>query len=107
MNHALELITKVVLGGFACYRAAQFVVYDDTPFELMFKLRLWAGVYDLGENGLPKTRLGKLLSCPHCVGLWIALVTAVTLFWSQPQAIPLAWWAIAGVQSYMEQRNHA
>lgn len=95
-----------VLLVLACYRAARFVVFDDGPFNLMMRIRVWLGVYDLGENGRPRRMLGEMFACPHCIGLWIALFMAIGLCWFMPcPAAAVAWWAIAGGQSFLEARS--
>lgn len=103
LGSLLNVLVLVVLAGFACYRIAQFIVYDDAPFQVMFKIRVWAGRYDLGENGQSRTQLGKLLSCPHCVGVWVAFGLALLLFWRLPAVFLLTWWAISGLQSWLER----
>ncbi len=97
-------LVSFLLASFACFRLAQFVVYDDAPGGLMLRLRIRAGVYDYGDNGEPQSRLARLLSCPHCVGLWIALGLAICLFWQRLFVLLPAWWAIAGLQSFLERR---
>ena len=96
---------KFVLGILACYRLSQMVVYDEGPFRLFDRLRVWAGCYDYGENGQPKSGWGRLLNCPYCVGLWfsipLAFVIAERIAWD----IIVLWLAIAGAQSFLESAS--
>lgn len=82
-----------------CYRLTSLIVYDEGPFSLFKRLRTAAGVYDLSVTGQPKTGLGRLLACPYCVGVYIALGLAFVpglSLWG-----PLWWFAIAGGQAFL------
>lgn len=87
------LLAKLAL---ATYRLARLIAVDEGPFSIFHRLRYWAGAYDLGENGAPVSALGRLLSCPHCVGVYVA----VALWLGGP-----GWWvdvlAVAGLQSWL------
>lgn len=85
----------------AVYRVAQLLVYDDGPFNLIFKFRVKVGVYDLDQGGEPKTGLGKLFACPYCMGLWLAIPAALVASGSINSFIIL-WLAIAGGQTFLE-----
>jgi hypothetical protein len=99
----LKMLAKLIVAGFACYRLAQLVVYDDGPFRLFDKLRIVAGCYDYGEDGQPQSELGRLLSCPYCVGIWIALPLALVPPCQTVIEFVVAWFAIAGLQALLEQ----
>ena len=95
-----------VLMTFATYRVTQLLVYDDGPFDLIFKARAKMGVYDLAENGEPKTSLAKLLACPYCAGFWVAIPAAMTIS-SNVSSFIILWLAIAGGQTFLEAINGA
>ncbi len=59
---------QFVVAVLATWRVAHFVAREDGPFDLIVRLRARAG------DGA----LGRLMDCPHCLGLWIAM--------------PFAWW---------------
>lgn len=102
----LEITFRFLLAVLACYRLTGMIVYDDGPAGIFARLREWAGVYDLGENLQPRTGMGRFFECPHCMGVWVALVVTVGVFWERPlYELPLFWLAIAGLQSYIEGRN--
>lgn len=101
MNEWLLLALAIL----ACYRLARFAVYEDGPFDFMLNIRIWAGRYDYGANGEPQGALGKLVECPYCVGMWIALALAAASFWQRPLWIPLMWLGIAGGQAFLEGRS--
>ena len=101
MNDWLLLALAIL----ACYRLAQFAVYEEGPFGFMQRIRIWAGVHEYGENGEPKRSLGRLLACPYCVGMWVALALAIILYWQQAWLLPLYWFGIAGGQSFLEGRS--
>jgi len=89
------LLTLVV------YRASQLLVYDDGPFDLIFRFRARVGVYTLDQNGEPTSAVGKLFACPYCVGFWLAALAALTVAGSGKSFIIL-WLAIAGGQTFLE-----
>jgi len=92
----------LALAVLATFRLAQFVVYDEGPWSFMFRLRQRGGAYEYGESGEPVTRLGRLLNCPYCSGMWIAGAVAGGLYWQRPLWIPLVWLAIAGGQAFLQ-----
>ena len=101
---ALNLI-RLILAILACYRMTGFVVYDNGPWNVFFNLRLKAGVFDTNDRGEPNTNLGKLLSCPYCTGVWVAIVAGImVLFPTWPGDILLLWLGIAGGQAALEGR---
>lgn len=100
MNDWLLLALAIL----ACFRLAQFAVYEEGPLGFMQRIRSWAGVYEYGENGEPKSSLGRLFACPYCVGMWVALALAITLFWQRPLLL-LFWLGIAGGQAFLEGRS--
>lgn len=83
---------------------AQLLVYDDGPFDVIFKLRAAVGTYDLNAAGERQTVLGKLFSCPYCVGFWIAAPLAATLA-TTIISFFLWWLAIAGGQAFLESQS--
>ena len=48
------------LAALAVYRLSQLIAYDEGPGDLLQSFRIWAGCYDRGEDGRPKTSLGRL-----------------------------------------------
>lgn len=66
-------VLTFVLVSLAVYRCATMVALEYGPFDIFARLR--------GENpndphanfGRRKNVLQKLLSCPHCLGVWFAL----------------------------------
>ena len=90
----------LILSILATYRIAEFIVYDDAPFGLMDRVRLY-----LGRKAGASSKYGvwwslaELIHCPYCMGLWISLVVAIIFF---PDYFLLYWLAIAGGQSLTE-----
>jgi hypothetical protein len=91
---------KLVLLSLACYRLAQLFVYDEGPFGVFQQLRLSIGGYDYNEQGQARTSLGRLITCPYCLGMWIALFMAVSAY-GWPEFI-IYWLAIAGLQAFLQ-----
>lgn len=82
----------------ATYRIARLFAIDEGPFSAFSKLRYVLGAYDLGESGRPESTWGRMISCPHCMGLYAAAFVLVL----PKQA---GWFvdllAIAGLQSWL------
>jgi hypothetical protein len=90
-----------ILLTFVCYRLAQLFALDEGPFSVFHKLRVVTGAYDYDDSGRAKTGLGRAMTCPYCLGIWIALLLslhAIGIHWSI-----LVWWlAIAGGQAFLQ-----
>ena len=96
----LEPVSLFVLLALATYRLARLIAIDDGPADVLLKLRSLWGAYDYGENGQAKTSLGRGLTCPHCVGFWIAGLIAISAY-GWPEFI-VYWLALAGAQSFLQ-----
>jgi len=98
-------LLRWVLAALATWRLAQFIVYDDGPFDLMFTIRRWCRRYEIGQDGMSVSGVGRMLECEHCVGKWTALVALFLVLrptlWGD---ILLGWWALAGIQSIIEAK---
>lgn len=92
----LDSFLLLVVSAFAVYRIAELLAID----EIVLPVRERLGVYDLGENGKPKTFIGKLLECPYCLGIWLAFPCALWL--DHTLTMPLTWFAIAGGQAFLQ-----
>jgi hypothetical protein len=92
-----------LFAALAVYRLSQLVVYDDGPWDVLLRFRTWRGVYDFHESGESGN---KFLSCPFCVGVWIAgALLIVVLTETMVGDLFLAWWGLAGAQALLEGRN--
>lgn len=95
----IDLFTWLILSALAAFRLSELVVIDDGPFYVFFHLRGWA-------NRQPLTRLrgalADVLSCVHCVGLWMAVLTGL-FYYSHNDILHgiLFVLAIAGMQSIL------
>lgn len=91
---------RFILAAFATYRLVDYLVIDDGPFGLHRWLRAKLGVYDLDAEGKAKTVLGRAMGCAHCVGLGVALITALMALSPHPVCdILLTLFGLAGIQS--------
>ncbi len=90
---------NLVLRSLVCYRLARLVAIDEGPFRIFYWVRVWAGAYDYDLQGQAETTLGRGISCPFCIGLWLAfplaLYTDLSLWW-------VKWLAIAGFQAFLQ-----
>lgn len=74
MNQAIRLL----LAALGAHRATQFITLDDGPGDVMLDIREKLGVYDLGDDGHPKSGIGRFFNCYHCVGKWVSIPLALT-----------------------------
>jgi len=95
---------NLVLLSLVCYRLARLIAIDEGPFEIFHLLRTISGAYDYGKNGKAITSLGRGISCPFCIGLWVALPLA---FYANLSSWWLWWLAIAGLQSFLQGVSNA
>lgn len=93
-------MTLFILLSLLVYRLARLIAIDDGPFDVILKFRAALGAYDYGPNGLAKTSLGRGITCPYCVGVWLALFVAIAAYpW--PEML-VYWLALAGAQSFLQ-----
>lgn len=92
---------KFALAALAVFRLAELVAIDDGPFDIFLRLRTLAGSYDRDETGRAKSNLGRLLACPWCVGMWLAILPALWLADLTWDTV-VTWLALAGAQALME-----
>lgn len=62
-------IFQFILAALACYRVTVLIARDAGPWNIFIRLR-------------KMTRLSKLLSCPFCVSIWVALAIEIAFYFS-------------------------
>ncbi len=89
-----------ILLALLVYRLARLIAIDDGPLDVILEFRNTLGAYDYGPNGLAKNSLGRGITCPHCVGMWLALFVAIAAYpWPE---VLVYWLALAGAQSFLQ-----
>ncbi len=83
------LVEQAVLIGAAAWRLTALVSYERGPFDIFLKLRGLLG-FQHGDNGVPTAWpsgvIQEMISCPWCLGLWMA--GAMYGLWQlEPQAV--------------------
>lgn len=81
-----------VVSVLATWRITALVAYESGPFRSLEALR----------RLLVVIRLGRLVSCFHCLGFWLAALVALIVFRWEPSVI-LLWLALAGAVSIIER----
>lgn len=120
MTDALAVLIAVVVAALAGYRLARLVAVDSITESLRVRLSEWAyrtpeppeeppGKLTRGMRG--RRYIYELLSCVHCVGVWITIPLSLVL---SCQLIDASWIvhlaiavAAAGLESYMASRAEA
>lgn len=80
------------LSVLATWRITALVAYESGPFRSLEALR----------RLLVVIRLGRLVSCFHCLGFWIAAIVVLIVYRWEPPVI-LVWLALAGAVSIIER----
>lgn len=83
---------RLVIAILATWRIAHLIAHEDGPFDVIVTLRVKAG------DGV----IGRLMDCPYCLSLWIALPFAFMLANDFVSGIA-AWLAISGGASALER----
>ena len=97
---------RVLLAAFAVYRLSALVAFDDGPGDVFLKLRGAAGAYQYGEDGRPARAVGRLVSCPHCLGVWFAAGCAALVVWRTSIGdAALLILGLAGAASWLQGRG--
>ncbi len=95
---------RLVLCVFTVYRLSFLVSAEEGPSGVFERLREWLGAYELGENGLADTNLGRGIACPLCVGVYVSILVSVLFWWpSTLSSLILTVFGIAGGQMFLER----
>lgn len=118
-------IIKIFLAIFSLYRLSGLISSEEGPYlpflyhdpdqrgvfeKIRYKLGAYDYVYEYDEEGRQQvkvaTNLGRGLSCPLCVGAYLAFPIALFLYFPRKlKDIPLVlltWLGIWGVQTFLE-----
>ena len=60
----------------AVYGVSHILVWEDGPFDILSKLRYFAGVRYSGENRYSKNGIGGAFNCQICMSVWVAFPIA-------------------------------
>lgn len=98
-----SMIDLLVL-GLASYRLSSLVSLEEGPFSMFIKLRAELGAYDYNAQGKARSAVGRGISCPYCVGVYMAalLYVAYKVRWLKPI---IHVFAIAGIQAAFQDRS--
>lgn len=110
----MSKVTRLVLGVFATYRLASLSSSEEGPYlPFLYKdpkqmgifkwIRMKAGAFSYGPDGLPETALGRGIACSLCTGVYISALLLLLIFY--PSKIGdwfLAWMGISGAQVLLE-----
>ena len=100
----------IALAILATYRLAQLFPYDDGPFYVFKRVRIWLEIKKQASHILEKDHLSfwpminDLATCPYCWGLYIAAAWAL-LIATNPYEFLLFWFAISGGQALLQRWN--
>lgn len=113
----MDSLKRFVLAAFGLYRVAKLISQEEGPYLWFWKsnsgegvflhLRMSLGAGDIGPGGSAETNLGRGISCPFCVGLWLA-----PLFWClltlenrwADRILELA--GLAGIQVFLQELSN-
>lgn len=94
---------RLLLAIFAAFRLARLIALEEGPGGILEALRVKAGAADYGADGLPTSNLARGITCPHCVGVYAAALTALAVLYpTKAGDALLTWLGVAGAQSALE-----
>lgn len=97
------LVVVVVILAFAVYRLSRFISVDKLTED--FRMAVFRRGYDAEGDGYvekstPWVWLNALLSCPHCIGVWIGVPLSVAWWYGSWLFLPVLILAALGMQSF-------
>ena len=88
----------VVLLSLACFRISKAITREDGPMDIFSRIRFLTGT-SAHESKLKKS-IADLVSCPYCIGIWIAfLLWYVYILIPRVSLLLIVPFALAGIQS--------
>lgn len=84
----------------AVWRITSLLMNEAGPYNVLHRLRFWAGIRHNRENApIATTELAKVFQCHWCLSLWVSLVFVVGLCfspgWTFTAALPFALSAVS------------
>lgn len=109
----MKEIIRLFLGIFALYRLASLISSEEGPYigwpkseqqiGIFKALRIKAGAYNYGPDGLPETNLGRGISCPLCTSAYLGVFLLFILKKSTRLGdLVLLWLGVWGTQTFLE-----
>ena len=80
-----------IIFGVLVWRITRLICFENGPFDLLLKLR----------GLLYKNKLGKLLECFHCFGIWVSIVICL-LFLPFNHFLLVGVFSVSGLASIIE-----
>lgn len=87
---------RVLVAVLATWRVSHLVVAEDGPWDVVVRVRRWAG------SGV----LGRLMDCFYCASLWIAAPCALIVareLWAWLVVWLVVWLAVSGGACLLER----
>lgn len=85
----MEQLVQIILVSFGIYRLSYLIALEegiylglpksDSQIGIFKAIRIRFGAYNYGEDGQPETNLGRLISCPLCVGFYVTLLMFILM----------------------------
>lgn len=77
----ISSLPQIILTVLATYRISRMVAEEDGPYSVIDTLRSHTGVTrtEFGFHVKYDNELGKMISCPLCLSVWVGLVLVVGL----------------------------
>jgi Protein of unknown function (DUF1360) len=83
---------KFTMAALATWRVTHLLASEDGPWDLIVRLRTWAGA----------SFVGRLMDCFYCLSLWVAAVIAAFIT-TRPGDWVLTWLALSGAACLLER----
>lgn len=103
------MIEQAILIGLAAWRLTALISYERGPFDVFLRFRQLLGFDHNPLNGEPEswpgTTLPRMISCPWCLGLWVA--PAIWAVWEYIDPVIVMVVAAAAVLVAVEKWAHS
>lgn len=95
---------RLVVAALATYRLARLLALDEGPAGILKTVRQALGGEDIDPETLQaRTNLGRGVTCPYCLGVWVAAaLSLLSLFPSSLGDFFLTVFGLAGAQAYLQ-----
>ena len=98
---------RLLVAALAAYRLARLLALDEGPGGIFEATRRVLGGEDIDPETLQaRTNLGRGVTCPYCLGVWVALLLALLSFF--PSFLGdffLTVFGLAGAQTYLQESS--
>lgn len=80
----------LIIAALATWRISYMLVNEDGPGDVFIAMRQAMGAFDLDQNGVALTSVGRGIKCIYCVSAWVGLWCTVVVLIAPWLLLPFA-----------------